>query len=113
MGKKKSSTLGSVDLLVTPEQMYSAADLIEKKISNARNAFDGMLDDVRATAAYWEGDAGDKERQRFAQEKGNFDALIKNLINYAAELKIITGFYEANEQAAVMTADALPANILS
>ena len=113
MSKKTSSALGSVELLVSPEQMYSAADLIEKKIQNARNAFSGMLEDVRATSSYWEGDAADKERQRFAQEEGNFDAVIKNLINYATELKIITGIYEASEKASVMSADALPTNILS
>ena len=110
---RQSTMLGSVEILVTPEQMYSAADLIGKNILSSRTAFDSILDDIRSTSSYWEGDAADKERQRFEKESGNFDAMIKNLNNYVTELKLITGIYEANENASVMIASSLPTDVLS
>lgn len=103
----------SVELLVTPEQMYAAAGLIEKKISTSQTAFDGMLEDIKRTSGYWEGEAAEKERQRFDKERGNFDTLINNLTNYVKELKIITGIYEACEETSVLDSESLPSDVLS
>ncbi len=108
-----SRMLGSVELVVTPEQMYVAALLIEQNVASSKASFDEMLSLMKGTSAYWEGDAAEKERKRFDKESDNFAALISNLSNYVSELKIITGIYEAGELASTMSAMSLQNNVLS
>lgn len=108
-----SSMLGSVELLVTPQEMYAMADLLENNVSLSRNAFDKLQQTIQSTSGYWQGDAAEKERLRFENESDNFSALVSNLINYAAELKTITGLYETTEQISVTDANVLPAGILN
>lgn len=111
MSKTKSFISGSVELVVSPEQMYAAASLIENNISSARVEFDSMLSDIKATS-YWKGAAADKERARFENESENFAALISNLTNYVTELKQITGIYEMSEQISAVEAQSLMSGIL-
>lgn len=111
--RRNSAMLGSVELLVTPEQMYRAADLIEKNIQSSKNAFTSMISDIQKTSAYWEGDAAEKERKRFQQENENFSALIMNLTNYVTELKLITDIYVTSEQESTTEAMSLQSNVLS
>ncbi len=113
MSKKSSAALGDVELVVTPEQMYQAASLVEQNIKSARTAFDDMLNNIKATSSYWEGAAADKERSRFSDESENFSALITNLNNYVKELRMITGIYESSEKDSVAEACSLMTDILS
>lgn len=113
MNITNSAYLGNVELIVTPEQMYQAAGIIENNIRESRNAFDSMLNDIKATTAYWEGDAANKERSRFEGESDNFSALISNLNNYVTELKLITQIYQTGEETSVTEAQSLMADILS
>lgn len=113
MSKGTLSIPGDVELVVTPEQMYSSASLIEKNIQSARTAFDSMLNDIKSTSSFWEGSAADKERMRFENESDNFASLISNLTNYVTELKLITNIYEAGEQISVADSQALQSNVLS
>lgn len=111
--KGTSGMLGSVELVVTPEQMYAAASLIEKNVASSQTSFDEMLSLMRSTSAYWEGDAAEKERNRFDKESDNFAAMISNLLNYVSELKTITGIYEVSEQASTTEAMSLQSDVLS
>ena len=111
MNKTTSIIPGSIELVVSPEQMYATASLIENNIGTARIEFNSMLSDIKATS-YWEGAAADKERARFENESDNFAALISNLTNYVAELKQITGIYEMSEQISAVEAQSLMSDIL-
>lgn len=113
MSKGTSSMLGDVELIVTPEQMYCSANLIEKNIQSARTAFDSMLNDIKSTSSFWEGSAADKERMRFENESDNFASLINNLTNYVTELKLITNIYEVGEQVSAADSQTLNSNVLS
>ncbi len=110
---KNSNSISSVEMLVTPEKMYSTAELLDKNIVKAKKSIESMITIVNSTASYWEGVVAEKERARFMSENDNFDALILNLKNYAKELKSITQIYEVSEKAIVDDASYLPGNILN
>ncbi len=112
MIKKFSESLGNIEILVTPAQMNNAAAILERDILKAQRAFENMTQLIKNTSSYWEGNAANKERGRFEGEEENFAALIKNLTNYATELKLMTQIYEANEEATAKTAGCLPSDIL-
>lgn len=107
-----NTSFGEIELTVTPDKMYAAADLLEKTTANVRRELEQLQQTAQLTSSYWKGSCAEKERGRFKAEDENFYHLIENLKNYALELKIITGLYVAGEQGAVTTAKSLEANVL-
>lgn len=110
--KTHSELLGDFKLVVTPAQMYSTASLLEKNINKSQKSLERIIRLVSNTASYWEGDAAYNERSKFDGEKENFERLISNLLNYAVELKLMTGLYEDSEKGSAEIAQSLPSNVI-
>lgn len=106
-----STTFGEIELTVTPEQMYAAADLLEKATEKVRRILEQLQTDAQQTSSYWEGACAEKERARFKTEDENFDRMIENLSNYAKELKVITGLYEVTEQSVGSSVGSLASTV--
>ncbi len=113
MGEKKhSKMLGDFELVVTPAEMYKTASLLEKNVNKSKKSFERITTVIESTSSYWEGEASEQERGKFRGEKDNFSALISNLLNYAVELKLMTGLYEENEQGSTQLAQSLPSDVI-
>lgn len=106
------SSFGSVTLTVAPTQMYQTASDLETKIASSQKLFAEMIDIIKNTSAYWEGNVAQQERNNFLGENDSFENLISNLTNYVSELKIITSVYQLTENAVSAEAQSLPDNIL-
>ena len=112
MNSSFTTSFGNVELIVTPDKMYQAADSIERKISLTKNKFSKMVDIISATSQYWDGAVADQERRNFINENENFEVMISNLKNYVNELRAITSIYEVSERVQTELAESLPTNIL-
>lgn len=110
--KSLDASFGNVELTVTPEKMFAAADSISKRINTMNQAFEKMIDLVKNTSSYWEGDASDQGRGLFENENDNFINLVSNLNNYVSELKALTSIYVTTEETLTEYAQTLPDNIL-
>ena len=107
-----STSFGQITLTVKPDMMKAAAENLEKITKKSEQSFDQMLQTVKETARYWQGDAGEHERQLFDNQQENFRNVLNNLYNYAKELRIITSVYETGEENIKGAAASLQTNVL-
>lgn len=104
--------IGSVELLVTPEQLNVKAGEVEKLVANMRTRFENMKTLVDKSSGYWVGEAGDLHRQNYANQKDNIDNILRRLAEHPGDLRTIAQTYTAVELKTQEIAANLPGDVL-
>ncbi len=104
--------IGSVELLVTPEQLNQKAAEVEKYVANMRNRFENMKTLVEKSNGYWVGEAGDLHRQNYMSQKDNIDTILRRLAEHPVDLRAIAQTYTTTELKAQEIALDLPGDVL-
>lgn len=103
---------GSVELLVTPEQLNVKAGEVEKYVANMRICFENMKTLVEKSSGYWVGEAGDRHRRNYDEQKDNIDIIVRRLSEHPKDLRAIAQRYTEVELKAQEIAVDLPGNVL-
>lgn len=103
---------GSVELLVTPEQLNIKAGEVEKYVANMRTRFENMKTLVEKSSGYWVGEAGDRHRKNYDEQKEPIDTILRRLSEHPRDLRAIAQTYTAVELKAQEIAVDLPGNVL-
>lgn len=104
--------IGSVELLVTPEQLNVKAGEVEKLVANMRTRFENMKTLVEKSSGYWVGEAGDLHRQNYANQKDNIDNILRRLAEHPGDLRTIAQTYTTVELKTQEIAANLPGDVL-
>lgn len=88
-----------ITLRVTPEILKTKAAEIERDISTLESCFNNIQDIVSRSTGYWVGAAGDSTRKKFDKKKNDMDMVIRRFREQPADLLIMAGIYDRNEQA--------------
>lgn len=113
MERNVDTSFGNITITVTPDKMYQTASLLEEKAKNTDSLLDELINTMKNTIRYWEGNVAETERSKLNVEESNFKCIVTNLKNYAYELKNITAIYETAEKENINESSCLPSNILS
>lgn len=88
---------GSVELLVTPEELANQANEVEKRVGNMKQRFDNLKRLVEKSKGYWIGDAGDMHRQNYVNQEANIDQVLRRLGEHPKDLRAIAQTYTTAE----------------
>ncbi|WP_026517598.1 WXG100 family type VII secretion target [Butyrivibrio sp. MC2021] len=102
----------SLALGVTPESMKTKSADINTDIDDMQKYVNALQQEVSGTASYWEGEAGNTQRQNFEDQVTEINNLILRLRTYPTRILQMAGLYEDAEETAVGYAQALSTDIV-
>lgn len=100
------------NLRVTPEEMLKKASEIERYVKRIENQFGELERIVNRTAGYWNGDAGDKYRNVYKEDKDERVEIVKRLKEHVSDLRSMSGVYSTTEKEVEVIANDLPADVI-
>ena len=104
---------GGITLRVTPEQLKSKAGEVSSKIKTMEIAFDELARYVSRTSQYWIGEAGDKCRSLYEEDKKEVEEMLKRLKEHPKDLLVMAHVYEDVERRVEEISNALPEDVIS
>lgn len=100
-------------LLVTPEELTSAASDFSAKATQVKALHDSMIQKVNALSSSWTGNAADAYRTKFAALQSSMDTLNRMIMEHSTDLAAMAEQYTTAETQAQAAADELPASTLA
>lgn len=97
---------------VTPEQLYSAAEEVIQKTSQAKTVFADMGDTIKRTDAVWLGEAAEAHRTMFEAQVPQIDAIFARFEAHASHLREIAANYAGTETQITAAAEVLPGDVI-
>lgn len=102
----------SIELKVTPEKLVQTANDIEAKIKDIRSQFAGIDSRIGGISAYWEGDAFNRHKTRYASMKEEIQEVTAQLMDHPVNLLKMANLYQETEKAQEAAAEPLPTDII-
>lgn len=99
-------------LRVTPEEMLKKAAEVESYVKRIESRFQELDRIVNRTSGYWNGDAGDKYRKVYGDDKDERTRIINRLSEHVADLRAMAGVYSQTEKDVETIANSLPADVI-
>lgn len=99
---------GTVTVKADLQAFLNAADQVQTLTNRLQLTFDEIRDMAAdQTRFYWNGDAADRHRKGFSDQKDSMDELIRTLNQYPEDLRRISGNYDATIRKNVETVQTL------
>ena len=100
-------------LKVEPEKMHEQANVVRDLCREMENNFKTIEDVMNRTSNYWIGEAGDKHRKIYENQKEDIKSMLKRLSEHPDDLDVMSDNYRSAEKTNVDTAIALPGDAIS
>jgi len=104
--------MGDMVLRVTPEVLYQKSGEAGRQLSAMRESFRSMQDMVRASAYYWQGEAGELHRASYEQRAKEAEDIFKRLQEHVDELQVMASGYEKMEKKVQAKIEPLSENVI-
>ena len=102
----------SCTIKADPNEIIAASNNLKKKIDKLQHLFDTMIDTVGQTARYWQGDASNKYRDDFTDERPEFEENFRRLLEHVTDLNTIASQYIDTEANVTDLAESLLSNVI-
>ncbi len=99
-------------LRVTPEEMLKKASEVEAYVQRIEGRFQELDRIVNRTSGYWNGDAGDKYRRVYGDDRDERTRIINRLREHVTDLRAMAGVYSQTEKEVEAIAESLPADVI-
>ena len=80
-------------LKVDTAQMQATAQALADQGKDMKKRFNEMADIISRTKNYWTGEAADKHRKLYSDQKGDVDKMISRLLEHPVDLGLISAEY--------------------
>lgn len=100
-------------LKVDPEKMHEQATVVRDLCREMETNFKTIEDVMSRTANYWIGEAGDKHRKIYDNQKEDISTMLKRLSEHPDDLDVMSENYRSAETKNVEVAVALPGDAIS
>lgn len=104
--------LASVNIKVTPEELYLKAESVHKKVMKTQKYFEEISNVIGNTKSYWIGDAGEYHRKAFEDKKEDIENILNCFKEHSADLQIIAQQYSDTELKITETISVLPDDVI-
>lgn len=104
---------GTVQIKVNPAVLSDKAQTVSRQIKNMENCFEQLDMIVNRTACYWMGEAGDRHRMLYKEQRPQIEEMMRRLKEHPADLLAIAQNYETAESAVQSMAAELPGDVIS
>lgn len=86
--------LGNVTIRVTAAELYQKAESLKTRISRAEAALTEIEETVENMENYWFGEAGEKHRKLYEDQKDKRQELLQRLKGHSENLQSIARIYD-------------------
>lgn len=94
-------------LRVTPEALEAKADEFSGIVSEIEKHFDNIEAISAKSVGYWQGEAGDRDREGYASYKDDIAYILRRLREHPEDLLTMAGIYREAEKEVASTNAAL------
>lgn len=101
------SVYGTVTVKADLQAFLRAADQVSGLTNRLKSIFDEMQSLIDNTKVFWNGDAAEKYRKGFSEQKDEMGKIIQTLEKYPDDLRRISGNYESTINRNIETANVL------
>ena len=104
---------GAVQIKVNSAVLNDKAQTVSRQIRNMESCFEQLDTIVNRTSYYWIGEAGDRHRALYREQKPHVEEMMKRLKEHPADLQAIAQNYGMAEFAVQSIAAELPDDVIS
>lgn len=104
---------GTVHIKVNAAVLSDKAQTVSRQIKNMENCLEQLDTIIGRTAYYWMGEAGERHRALYREQKPRVEEMMKRLKEHPADLLAIAQNYGMAESAVQSIAAELPDNVIS
>lgn len=97
---------------VDPVDLQRASDELEKKLKTLHTLFDTMIGRVESTANYWQGDASEKYRKDFKNDRSEMEEAFARIKEHVTDLYNIAGIYTGVEKQVTEISENLSSDVI-
>lgn len=97
-------------LRVTPEILERKAEEFQGVVKEIQSHFERIQSVSAKTKGYWQGDAGDRDRESFASYQDDISFIVRRLEEHPTDLLSMAGIYRSAEKDVVSTNVKLKVN---
>jgi uncharacterized protein YukE len=105
--------IGDARIKVDTQTLINKASETSRSISRMEECFERLELIVNRTSYYWIGEAGDKHRKIYTDNKAEIDIILKRLKEHPRDLLEIEQVYSKAEKDVYKVSKELPANIIT
>ena len=98
---------GSVTVKADLQAFLRAADQVSSLTGRLESIFDEMQSLMDNTKAFWNGEAAEKHRKGFSDQKDEMEQIVRTIDKYPDDLRRISGNYESTINRNIETANVL------
>jgi len=95
---------------VTPERLREKSGEFSDIVKNIKRCFEQVEQVSAHTKAYWQGEAGDRDRESYTSYKDDISYIVRRLEEHPIDLLKMAGIYTEAESAAKSTNEQLKNN---
>lgn len=104
--------VGETTIKVNTQVLVDKASEATKSISQMETCFENLQAIINRTSYYWIGEAGDKHRKLYNDQKENIEEMLKRLKEHPRDLVAIAQNYDTTEVALQELANELPGDVI-
>lgn len=106
------SESSGIRIKVKTEELQLVANEVEEQIKRLKQKLETVDDVVKRSSAYWEGEGQSAYIQTYHKKSESVENTLKAFSDHIANLRIMAGVYEAAEESAVETVNALSSDVI-
>lgn len=95
--------MADIVLRTTPEDLRKQSEWFDKIAKEVKKRFEHIETISAKTKGYWQGDAGDRDRESYASYKEDINFIVRRLEEHPRDMLTIAGIYTEAEKAAAST----------
>lgn len=103
---------GNISIKVQPEILAQKSQEVSTGIRKLSSCFDDLERIVNRTSYYWAGEAGDRHRRLYREQKGNVDEMMRRLKEHPKDLLEISQNYMQTEKTVETIANELSGDVI-
>lgn len=104
---------GAVQIKVNSTVLNDKAQSVSRQVKNMENCFEQLDTIINRTGYYWIGEAGDRQRTLYREQRPQIEEMTRRLKEHPADLMAIAQNYETAESQIQSMAAELPDDVIS
>lgn len=104
---------GTVQIKVNSAVLNDKAQAVSRQIKTMENCFEQLDTIVNRTGYYWIGEAGDRQRTLYKEQRPQIEEMMRRLKEHPTDLMTIAQNYETVESQVQSMAVELPNDVIS
>ncbi|MDO4543776.1 MAG: hypothetical protein Q4C01_04405 [Clostridia bacterium] len=104
--------MAGMRIVAEPDLLRAKAEEAEARVAKMRGIWDEVLQTVRGTVEFWNGEAATEHRERFLNCDETVSWMLETIISLTTKMRQVAGVYDTSKQEVGEELNPLPADII-